>query len=199
MRRRGCAPNVGIMPGQASAPAPTPPVLSRQRRVAGRPPWRWAADLLLIAGGCVSLILEPLSIALHSIAGLAFAALTGPHLWHRRTWIRATLRRLRQRRRLPAGTRRNLAQSVLLAALVLAVTVSGLWDWLDTRTHIRYHAISSVLLVAVALRHGWTRRSKLARRDRKEGSGSSRGRFTALKAAGVARSPARPRRRSRSW
>jgi len=66
---------------------------------------RWLIDILLIAGGMVSVILEPVSIAIHSVIGLAFVGTVGPHLWYRRSWITGTVRRLRQRRRLtpPAG------------------------------------------------------------------------------------------------
>lgn len=42
---------------------------------------RWLIDLALITGGVVSVIFEPLSIALHSVIGLAFAGIVGPHLW----------------------------------------------------------------------------------------------------------------------
>ena len=94
----------------------------------------------------------------------------GPHLWHRRSWTRGTLSRLRQRRRLSAKLHWSLAQSFLLLALVAVATASGLYDWLDVRTRIRWHAISSVILIVVAARHGWTRRQWLLRRRRTGGS-----------------------------
>jgi hypothetical protein len=53
------------------------------------------------------------------------------------------------------------------------VTVSGLYDWLDARTRIRWHAISSIILIVVVARHAWTRRQWLLRRR----SGRSRGRL----------------------
>ena len=46
----------------------------------------------------------------------------------------------------------------------MVVTASGLWDWLDGRTKIRWHAISSIILLAVLIRHTWTRRRWLLRR-----------------------------------
>jgi hypothetical protein len=52
----------------------------------------------------------------------------------------------------------------LLFVLVVVVTVSGLYDWLDARTRIRWHAISSVILIVVVARHAWTRRQRLLRR-----------------------------------
>jgi len=90
----------------------------------------------------------------------------GPHLWHRRSWIRGTLSRLWQRRRLSVKLSWSLSQSLLLLALVITVTASGLYDWIDTRSRIRWHAISSVILIVVAARHAWTRRQWLLRRRR---------------------------------
>jgi hypothetical protein len=140
-------------------------------RLAAGMTWRrWLIDIVLIAGGVVSVIFEPFSIAIHSVIGLAFVGTVGPHLWHRRDWIAGTVRRLRQRRRLSRRLRLSLSQSVVLAALVLVVTGSGLWDWLGVPTRIRVHAISSVILVAVVSWHAWTRRSWLTRRRRTSGA-----------------------------
>jgi hypothetical protein len=127
---------------------------------------RWLIDMLLISGGIVSVIFEPFSIAVHSIVGLVFAGTVGPHLWHRRTWIRATLSRLWRRGRLSTRLRWGLSQALLLLVLLLTVTASGLYDWLDTRSRIRWHAISSVILIVVVARHAWTRRQWLLRRRR---------------------------------
>ena len=135
----------------------------------GRPArsWRrWLIDILLIAGGIVSLVFEPLSIAIHSVVGLIFVGTIGPHLWHRRRWIAGALTLLRRPGRLSPALRWSLAQSSLLLALVVVVTVSGLYDWLDARTRIRWHAISSVILIVVVARHAWTRRQWLLRRRR---------------------------------
>jgi hypothetical protein len=126
-------------------------------------PLRWAVDLVLIAAGVVSVLFEPTSIAIHSVVGLVFVGTVGPHLWNRRAWIRGTARRLWPPR-LTRTLRLNLAQAVVLFILVVVVTVSGLWDWLDVPTKIRWHAISSVLLIAVAVWHAWTRRDWLLRR-----------------------------------
>jgi hypothetical protein len=125
---------------------------------------RWLIDILLIAGGVVSIIFEPLSIAIHSVVGLVFVGTVGPHLWHRRRWIAGVLTRLRRPGRLPAALRWSVFQSSLLFVLVVVVTVSGLYDWLDARTRIRWHAISSVILIVVVARHAWTRRQWLLRR-----------------------------------
>ena len=133
---------------------------------------RWLIDLVLIAGGVISVVLEPFSIAIHSVIGLGFAGTVGPHLWHRRDWIAGTVRRLRQRTRLSRRLRLSLSQSAVLAALVLVVTGSGLWDWLDAPARIRIHAISSVILIAVVSWHGWTRRTWLTRRRSRQVRGS---------------------------
>jgi len=135
----------------------------------GRPTrsWRrWLIDILLIAGVVISLIFEPLSVAIHSVVGLVFVGMVGPHLWYRRRWIAGVLTRLRRPGRLSAALRWSLSQSSLLLALVMVVTMSGLYDWLDARTRIRWHAISSVILIVVVARHAWTRRQWLLRRRR---------------------------------
>ena len=151
----------GLVParhrGSVNSPGP-----GRRRR----PLWRWAVDLVLIAAAVISVALEPVSIAWHSVIGLVFAGFVGPHLWHRRAWIRGTLRRLWQRRSLPRALRWSLSQASLLLVLAVIVTASGLWDWLDGRTTIRWHAISSVILLAVLARHTWTRRGRLLRPGR---------------------------------
>ena len=121
-------------------------------------------DLVLLAAASVSVATEPMSIAIHSVLGLLFAGFVGPHLWNRRAWIRGTLRRLWRRRSLPRALRWSLSQASLLLVLTVIVTASGLWDWLDGRTTIRWHAISSIILLAVIIRHTWTRRGWLLRR-----------------------------------
>ncbi|MGP8000383.1 MAG: hypothetical protein ACLPKI_24145 [Streptosporangiaceae bacterium] len=127
-------------------------------------PGRWAVDIALITAGVLSVLFEPMSVAIHSVVGLVFVAAVGPHLWNRRAWIRGTLHRLWSRRSLSRAMRWSLSQASLLLALTLVVTASGLWDWLDGRTRIRWHAICSVILIAVIIRHTWTRRGWLLRR-----------------------------------
>ena len=126
---------------------------------------RWLIDVGLIAAGVLSVLFEPYSIAMHSIIGLVFFAIVGPHLWHRRTWIRGIFRRLRQQRRLAPKLRWSLLQSCFLLALAVFVTVSGLYDWLDPETRIPGHGLAGVILIAVAARHVWTRRKWLRRRQ----------------------------------
>jgi hypothetical protein len=71
--------------------------------------------------------------------------------------IRGTCRAIRHRRRLSARMRWSAWQSALLLVLAVIVTVSGLWDWLDLPTRIRWHAISGFILIGVLVRHAWTR------------------------------------------
>lgn len=125
---------------------------------------RWLTDMLLIAGGVVSLVFEPLAIAIHSIVGLIFVGTVGPHLWNRRAWIRAAMDRIRQRRRMPPKMRWGAWQAALLFVLVIIVTVSGLWDWLGVPTKTRWHALSSIILIVVIVWHAWTRRRWLLHR-----------------------------------
>jgi branched-subunit amino acid transport protein AzlD len=151
--------------GPTAAGRPRP----RSRLWPGRTRRRWLIDILLIVGGLVSVVFEPFSVGIHSIIGLIFAGTVGPHLWHRRSWIRGTLSRLLQRRRLSAKLRWSLSQAFLLLVLVVAMTVSGLYDWLDVRSRIRWHAISSIILIAVVARHAWTQRQWLLHRHRTGG------------------------------
>lgn len=144
---------------QATVPAQP----RRARQIAGRTVRRWLVDVSLIVIGVTSVVFEPISIAIHSIVGLIFVAIVGPHLWDRRRWIRGTFARIRHRRRMPAAQRWNLAQGLVLLLLAVAVTVSGLWDWLGVPTKIRYHAITGVVLIGVATWHAWTRRRALVR------------------------------------
>jgi hypothetical protein len=139
---------------------------------------RWLIDMLLIAGGVVSLVFEPLAIAIHSIVGLIFMGTIGPHLWNRRTWIRGTWRRIRQRRRLSARLRWSVWQSAVLLALAVVVTASGLWDWLGVPTRIRWHAISGFILIGVVVWHAWTRRRWLLRRQRGDDAPEPHGSLT---------------------
>jgi hypothetical protein len=149
---------------------------------------RWVVDIALIVAGVLSVLFEPVSIAIHSVVGLAFVGAVGPHLWNRRAWIRGALRRLWSRRSLSRAMRWSLSQASLLLALTLVVTASGLWDWLDARTRIRWHAISSVILIAVVIRHTWTRRGWLLRR-RAASSATGRASSDCSPGAGAARPP----------
>ena len=154
-----------------------------------RPLWRWAVDLILLAAAVVSVLTEPMSIAIHSVLGLIFAGFVAPHLWNRRAWIRGALRRLWQRRSLSRTLRWSLSQAAVLLVLTLIVTASGLWDWLDGRTTIRWHAISSIILLAVVLRHTWTRRGWLLRRRAARTSAASPGAALSVAATSRERGP----------
>lgn len=161
----GASVAVGSIAG-TSAPAVGGRRVARvgRRRIAGRSLRRWLVDALLLVVCVVCVAYEPVSIAIHSVIGLVFAAAVGPHLWDRRTWIRGTWRRVRERRALSSRHRWITWQAVLLFLLVAVVTGSGLWDWLVGPTKIRFHAISSVILIGVLAWHTWTRRRSLVAR-----------------------------------
>lgn len=108
----------------------------------------------------MSLVLEP-ELGLHVLLGLAFVGLVVVHLGQRRRTSSALVRRLRR----PVGRSGRLALAdVLLAALTVAMLGSGLWDWLDQPTKIRWHAITGVLLAGLLAVHT-TRRSRRLRKS----------------------------------
>jgi hypothetical protein len=72
---------------------------------------RWLVHLGLVGTTIVSLVFEPLILAIHIALGLAFAVLAMAHLV--------------QRRRVSA----RLADA-LLAAMTAGMLASGFWDWL---------------------------------------------------------------------
>jgi hypothetical protein len=148
----------------------------QQRPLRRRSLRRWAVDMALIAACVASLLAEPAWLAAHSILGLLFAGAVGPHLWHRRAWIRGALRRARQRRPLSRAVRWRLPQAAALLVLTVVVTATGLVNWLDPRAGIGGHGIASVVLLGFLARHAWTRRRFLlpVRRGRWPATGPGR-------------------------
>ena len=126
--------------------------------------FRWLVHLGLIGTAVVSLVFEPLVLAIHIAVGLAFAVLAGMHLAQRRRVSARLLRRL-ARMRIPAGPASRLAAADLLLTLVTAgMLVSGFWDWLAGHpTRIRWHAITGVVLAILLLTHTVRRRRRLRR------------------------------------
>jgi hypothetical protein len=115
----------------------------------------------LIATAAVSLAMEPV-LTIHIGVGLLFVALVAGHLTQRRQVGAALVRRLTSRPSLRARAGRLAASDGLLAALTAAMFVSGMWDWLAGRpTQVRWHAITSVLLVALLVVHTLRRRRRL--------------------------------------
>ena len=124
-----------------------PPAPGSERRVLSR----WLVHLGLIATLVVSLMFEPLVLAIHIAVGLVFAVLAGLHL--------------AQRRRVSARLLARLALADLLLAVITAgMLASGFWDWFAGHpTKIRWHAITGVVLAILLVVHTIRRRSRLRR------------------------------------
>jgi hypothetical protein len=126
--------------------------------------YRWLVHLGLIGTAAVSLVFEPLVLAIHIAVGLAFAVLAGMHLIQRRRVSAGLLARLARVPILarPAG---RLALADLVLALVTAgMLVSGFWDWFAGHpTKIRWHAITGVVLAILLVAHTVRRRRRLRR------------------------------------
>ena len=78
--------------------------------------FRWLVHLGLIGTVIVSLVFEPLVLAIHIAVGLAFAVLAGLHLLQRRRVSASLLRRLARLQAL-AGPAGRLALADMLPAL----------------------------------------------------------------------------------
>jgi hypothetical protein len=113
----------------------------------------------------VSLVFEPLVLAIHIAVGLAFAVLAIAHLVQRRRVSARLLARLSRPGRTLAGPAGRLALAdALLAALAAAMLASGFWDWsVGHPTRIRWHAITGVVLTVLLVVHTARRRSRLRR------------------------------------
>ena len=108
-----------------------------------------------------SLVFEPV-VTVHVVVGLIFVALVVVHLaQRRRVSTRLAARLLRMRTLLGRGGRLAGADA-LLAAVTLAMVVSGFWDWsLGHPTRIRWHAIAGFVLAAMAVVHTLRRWARL--------------------------------------
>lgn len=126
---------------------------------------RWLVHLGLVGTTIVSLVFEPLILAIHIAVGLAFAVLSVAHLVQRRRVSARLLARLSRPGRTLAGPAGRLALAdALLAALAAGMLASGFWDWLAGHpTRIRWHAITGVALTALLVVHTARRRSRLRR------------------------------------
>lgn len=126
---------------------------------------RWLVHLGLVGTTIVSLVFEPLILAIHIAVGLAFAVLSVAHLVQRRRVSARLLTRLSRPGRTLAGPAGRLALAdVLLAALAAGMLASGFWDWLAGHpTRIRWHAITGVALTVLLVVHTARRRSRLRR------------------------------------
>ena len=126
--------------------------------------FRWLVHLGLIGTLVVSLVFEPLVLAIHVAVGLVFAVLTGLHLAQRRRVSASLMARL-VRVRIPPGPAGRLAVAdLLLTVITTGMLVSGFWDWFAGHpTPIRWHAITGVVLAILLLAHTARRRSRLRR------------------------------------
>lgn len=112
----------------------------------------------------VSLMFEPLVLAIHIAVGLAFVVLASMHLAQRRRVSARLLTRLARVRMLAGPAGRLALADLLLAAVTAGMLVSGFWDWLAGHpTKIRWHAITGVVLAILLLAHTVRRRTRLRR------------------------------------
>ena len=131
---------------------------------ARRAVFRWLVHLGLIGTVIVSLVFEPLVLAIHIDVGLAFAVLVGVHLAQRRRVSASLLARLARRQPLAAPAGRLALADALLATITVGMLVSGFWDWFAGHpTKIRWHAITGVVLAILLLIHTARRWSRLRR------------------------------------
>jgi len=137
-----------------------PPAPGSERRVLSR----WLVHLGLIATLVVSLMFEPLVLAIHIAVGLVFAVLAGLHLAQRRRVSASLLARLARVRMLARPSGRLALADLLLAVITAGMMASGFWDWFAGHpTKIRWHAITGVVLAILLVVHTIRRRSRLRR------------------------------------
>ena len=126
--------------------------------------FRWLVHLGLIVTVIVSLVFEPLVLAIHIAVGLVFAVLAGMHLAQRRRVSASLLARLARVRALARRAGRLALADMLLAVITAGMLVSGFWDWFAGHpTKIRWHAITGVVLAILLLVHTVRRWSRLRR------------------------------------
>ena len=126
--------------------------------------FRWLVHLGLSGTLIVSLILEPLVLAIHIAAGLPFTVLAGLHLAQRRRVSARLLARLTRVRILARPSGRLALADLLLTVIAAGMLVSGFWDWFAGHpTRIRWHAITGVALAILLAAHAIRRRSRLRR------------------------------------
>lgn len=138
----------------------------RTRQYAGRrhARWRWLVHLALIASVVISLIFEPIVLTIHVVVGLGFGVLVVAHLIQRRHVSANLATRLLRISSLARPAGRLALIDTLLAALTLAMLISGFWDWFAGHpTRIRWHAITGVALALLLVVHTIRRRSRLRR------------------------------------
>jgi hypothetical protein len=128
--------------------------------------YRWLVHLGLTATVVVSLVFEPLVLAIHIAVGLVFAVLAGTHLAQRRRVSANLAARLASARALTRPAGRMALADALLAGISVGMLISGFWDWFAGHpTRIRWHALTGVALAVLLLVHTVRRRSRLRRSE----------------------------------
>jgi hypothetical protein len=150
-------PDAPAFPGSDDALVQS--VVARRRRARAA---RLAVHVALLVTVLLSLALEPV-LTLHIAVGLVFVGFVVVHLMQRRRTSRRLLRSLSSHIPLASPTSRLAWSDLALGALTAVMLSSGLWDWLDGRTRIRWHAISGVVLTVVLAIHTVRRRRRLTR------------------------------------
>jgi len=143
---------------------------TRPRDPLGTRRWQVHLGLIVSFGVALFVVVERMSIAVHVIAGLCFAALVGAHLVQRRRTVRTLTASLIETPfwRTPRG-RLALADGVL-AFLAINVVVSGFVDWaspapvmvrLPGIAPLNWHTTTSLLLLVYVVVHVVRRRGRL--------------------------------------
>ena len=123
---------------------------------------RWWVHVGLIATTAVSMVFEPMVLAIHIGVGLGFAVLVVVHLYQRRRVSNRLIRQLVRVRGLNQPGGRLAAADALLAALTIGMLVSGFWDWsIGHPTRVRWHALTGFALLAFLITHTLNRRQRL--------------------------------------
>jgi hypothetical protein len=153
---------------RATRAAGLPPPAANQRAGrqanARRALYRWLVHIGLIATLVVSLLFEPLVLTIHIVVGLAFAVLVGAHLAQRRRVSANLAGRLVRVTTLGRPAGRLALADALLAAVTLAMLVSGFCDWFAGHsTRIRWHALTGVAVAVLLAIHTFRRWSRLRR------------------------------------
>jgi hypothetical protein len=133
---------------------------------------RWWVHLGLMTSFAVAVlvVLARMGVALHILAGLAFAGLIGAHLVQRRRTVRTLTGNLARPPTWRTGRGRLALADGMLAFLAANVIVSGVADWASSRpvmiglpgmAPLNWHTTTSLLLIVYLPVHVVRRRARL--------------------------------------